>query len=106
MKRKQEKLHPQTGEPTNEARAERVAAFIAAYRREHLPDEDVSTVLSDFVTDVCHWAAKHAPDVDMGASLLNSESMCREETLMELVTESEELVAEFRSLRGKQVVRH
>lgn len=67
-----EPLHPDTGEPTNEARAERVSEMIDAYAHEtyglKADRDDLDTVLQDFLTDVFHFAQRHEVDPDDVAS--------------------------------------
>lgn len=63
---KTEPKHPRTQEPTNKARARRVAAAIKAYTRDiYGGEEDKENIFQDFLTDTFHLANQRGlvPDV-------------------------------------------
>lgn len=61
-----EPVHPATGEPTNEARSNRVFTAISSYAQKNYglkaDREDYDTVLQDFLTDVLHFAQEQGID--------------------------------------------
>lgn len=67
-----EPIHPATGEPTNAARGDRVAAALADYSR-YTRETDPATIVQDFLTDTLHYA--HQQNLDTEALLRRASSM-------------------------------
>jgi hypothetical protein len=61
-----EPRHPATDEPSNAARAARVAAFVREYTAlcYGASGEAVSTIVQDLVTDLLHWMYQQLRDTD------------------------------------------